>query len=155
MFKRTAIFNLILVVVLLCGTGTDSRAAFKDDYDRAYAELKELQNSTERSQIIDVADTFHDLSKRRDAGILLANCYYWEGQCWFLLKEYNRALQVFEKVMTVPNNYKIRDGRFKVAQCYARLKNKKVAEWEFQRFKEEFPNSSHIQILERELNRIP
>ena len=133
-------FSIFFILFLMLGWSSATIAGnFKEDYDRAY---KSFEAAKSKSEINEVANTFRILSKRKDAGILLANTYYWEGACWYRLGDYVRSLQKFEKVLTIPLSYKEEAARYKVAACYMRLQEFETARWEYNRFLRDFPQSN-------------
>ncbi len=126
-------------------------ASFPEEYNQA---VKQFQSAKTRQDYELTAATFIHLAHRPDAGMLKANCIYWEGECWFALKDYLRALMTFERVLLIPKSNKEEDARYKVALCYARLNWVQTARWEFSRFMRDFPSSRHIKSIKIELDKL-
>jgi len=86
---------------------------------------------------------------------LRPNCIYWEGECWFALRDFLRALMTFERVLSTPQSNKEEDARYKAAICCARLNWIQTARWELSRFMRDFPASRHINSIRAELDKLP
>lgn len=143
--------TLILSLIITSAVVSPLEAGFREAYDTVY---KTYQEASKREQIIDVAKSFAKLSERKDAGILIANVYYWQGECYYDLKEYEHALSCFEKALLYPQSNKEEAARFKVAICNLTLGNKATAKWEFSRFLRDYPSSNLAPRVRKELQRL-
>jgi len=144
--------GLVLITLVLGTISFVFAGSFKQDYARAYEAFKSAESRNKRAEIEQVAKTFNALAERNDAGILRANAYFWEAACYYYLKQYLWALQGFERVLIYnPIENKKEDARFKIIQCYVRLKWDKAARWEIERFKKDLWYSRHLKRIPREL----
>lgn len=138
-----------LVVVMASQFGpSPSVAGFREDYTEAVARCEAAGT---RQELLEAAAAFEKLSRRPDAGALLPNTFYWQGECWWSLKEFQRALGCFERSLVYPLSNKEEPARFKVALCYARLGFMEAARWEITAFLRDFPSSPLAPRLRTEL----
>lgn len=72
------------------------------------------------------------------------NCYYWLGECYFGMKEYNRAIEYFQKVFTYNVSEKKDDAAIMIANSQWEMGNKKEAIKEYKKFLEKFPASPYV-----------
>lgn len=72
------------------------------------------------------------------------NCYYWLGECYFGMKEYNRAIEYFQKVFTYNSSEKKDDAAIMIANAQWEMGNKKEAIREYKKFLEKFPASPYV-----------
>jgi len=139
----------ILATVCLSNLAT---AGFQQDYDKAVTSFRSCKAPADYRK---AAEEFGSLIARKDAGALLGNCLYWQAECWYGLKEYEKALNAFEKALLVPNSNKEEACRYKVAACYSRLGLNDSARWELTRFLRDFPNGSLTGSAKKELDKLP
>ena len=85
---------------------------------------------------------------------LADNSQYWIGECYYGLKDYERALLEFEKVFTFPNNNKMDAAQLKLGICYLRLKNPDKAKQELNRLIQFFPESEYIPLSNQIINKL-
>lgn len=83
---------------------------------------------------------------------LADNAQYWIGECYYSLKNYQRAIIEFEKVFSFPNSNKNDDAQFKLGLCYAAIGNRVKAREEFQRLIDYFPKSEYVTRAKQFLN---
>jgi len=141
---------IILLISLLQVLGADKAVAgIGAEYNDVYQNYK---SATTKAEIEKAAQRFLALAERKDAGALKANSLYWAAECSYDLKEWLKALNGFEKVLLIPGSNKEEAARFKVAVCYARLGETGSAKWEFNRFLRDYPSSSLVQRVKKELN---
>ncbi len=143
------VYNYLIAALLLLVFSNPLMANFRADYDKAY---KAFQNAKTTKQKTAVAKTFETLSLRKDAGTLKANSVYWEAECWFQLKDYQHALNKFERVLLHPQSNKEEAARFKVAVRYVKLGLIETAKWELSRFLRDYPASKLTTLVRKELN---
>lgn len=144
-------FGITVVFLLLCCPQDADAGNFKADYDRAFSAY---QSATTRADFEQAAKQFKTLAARKDAGGLRVNALYWQGECWYDIKQYVKALGCFDKILLQPNSAKEEDARYKVAVCYVRLGWKDAAKWELSRFMRDFPQSNLLAKARKELQRV-
>ncbi len=140
-----------VVLAVLCCPQDTKAATFKQDYDRTFNAYK---SATTKIDFEAAAWQFQALAERDDAGQLKVNALYWQGECWYDIKEYAKALNCFDRVLLFPNSSKEEGARYKVAVCYVRLGWNDAAEWELSRFMRDFPQSELVRKAREELQRV-
>jgi len=80
-------------------------------------------------------DRGHDLSD---------NAQYWIGECYYSMKQYQRAIAEFEKVSTFANTDKGDDAQFKIGLCYKQLGNLDRFRIEMQKLIDLYPQSEFV-----------
>jgi len=138
-------------LIILCAAVPLIAVTFQEDYDQTYRDFQTATDQNSKEKLRTCAERFHELSQRDDAGSLRANCIYWQGQCLYQMGSYLPAMQVFERVLTLPGSNKEEAARFKVVQCLIRLKWKKEAQWEFDRFGRDYTQSALMATLKAEM----
>ena len=142
---------LALVLSVLAAFPRLAHADYKSDYDAA---LQAYQKAADRSQIEAAAAQFGRLAERADAGSMQPNVLYWQGECYYDLKEYLRALACFERALLYPMSNKEEAARFKAALTYSVLGWKETAKWELSRFMRDFPSSTLVPRARSELQKL-
>lgn len=144
---------IVVAALIIClSAGLNQMyAGFRDDYTQAY---KSYENAKSQAQLRASSERFLKLTERGDAGALKANCFYWAGDCLYKLKEYRRALGIFERVMLMPGSNKEEAARFKAAMCYVKMENVKAARWELKRFLRDYPSSSLVKYVNNQLKKL-
>ena len=143
--------TLALTVGAVLAAAAPLEADYRSDYDAA---LQAYQKATTRSQIETAAQRLGELAASPDAGSMRANALYWQGECYYDLKEYLKALACFECALLYPMSNKEEAARFKVAMVYAVLGWKETAQWEFSRFLRDFPASQLVPRARTELQKL-
>ncbi len=71
------------------------------------------------------------------------NCYYWLGESNFGMKNYQAAIEFFEKVFNYKISEKKDDAAIMIANSYWEMGNKQEAIKEYKKFIEKFPASPY------------
>lgn len=82
-----------------------------------------------------------DSGTRKD---LEDNCYYWIGEAHFGMKNYQTAIEFFEKVFNYKVSEKKDDAAIMIANSHWEMGNKQEAIKEYKKFIEKFPASSYV-----------
>ena len=151
MLKGKILLSLTVFVLFLTVLIDPVCAGFRDDYNSTY---KAYQSAKTAAEYTRVAERFLKLSAREDAGLLRGNTFYWAAECWYAQKQYLHALNGFERVLLIPQSNKEEAARFKVAMCYGRLGWEKCAKWEMNRFLRDYPSSSLVKLIRKELKKL-
>ncbi|MBN1542775.1 tetratricopeptide repeat protein [candidate division KSB1 bacterium] len=77
------------------------------------------------------------------------NCQYWIGECYFGLKQYQRAIIEFQKVFAYNENDKHDDAQLMVALSHHRIEQRDIAKQEFENFINTYPKSEYYGIAQR------
>lgn len=72
------------------------------------------------------------------------NCYYWIGEANFGMKNYQAAIEFFEKVFNYKISEKKDDAAIMIANSYWEMGKKQEAIKEYKKFIEKFPASPYI-----------
>lgn len=150
-FHRRSAISLILVIAC-ASIATPLFAGFQDDYDKALATFRAAKAHKDYQ---DAASQFAALCDRKDSGALKANALFWLAECFYGLREYARALNTFERVLLIPRSNKEEDSRYKVAICCVKLGWQDTARWELTRFLRDYPSSAKIDLVRKELSKLP
>lgn len=94
-------------------------------YEAAAKKFRNILNSNVRDELAD-------------------NCYYWLGESYFGMKDYNNAILSFEKVFNFKVSEKKDDAAIMIANSYWEMGNKKEAVKEYKKFLEKFPASPYV-----------
>lgn len=116
--------------------GTVSGEEYKMRYEEGRAAF-------ENRQYRDAIQIFESLLASNSMHPLADNAQYWIGECHYALRQYDAAIMDFEKVLTFPNSNKRADAQFKLGLCYLRKGQREKALEEFNRLREEYPNSPY------------
>lgn len=104
-------------------------------YDKAYALYKEGEFEKARSYWAEFTDTFkgHPFS---------ASAYFWQGQCYFKLKDYARAAILFEDVIErFKKSSKYKSALLKAGYCWDYLNKPELAKLRMEQVIKQFPKS--------------
>jgi TolA-binding protein len=151
-FRITIALKLLTLALVSLLSVQTSLAGFQADYDKALATFRGAKVKADYEQ---AAAQFAALTQRKDAGSLQGNTIFWLAESYYGLKDYLRALNCFEKVLLTPKSNKEEDARYKVAVCYVRLGWNDAAKWELTRFLRDFPSSSKVETVRKELTKLP
>jgi len=121
--------------------GNVGRALSDSEYEALYQQAYQLYQQQQYSQAITV---FTDVIAARPSGDLSDNAQYWVGECYYGLKNFNRAVVEFEKVFTFTNSNKDDDAQLKLGLCYLNLGQQQKAREEFQRLIDFYPTSEYV-----------
>lgn len=122
--------------VLLLSISQD--AFSQSGYERDYQAALNAFNTGKYDRAL---TRFKALLERSKDDALSDNAQYWIGECYYGMKDYNKAVIEFEKVFTFPKSNKKDDAQLKLGLCYIRLNDKDSAHRELTRLLSKFPNS--------------
>jgi len=123
--------------------GADEAAnlASGDSYKERYLKALTLHQKSQHTEAIDI---FRQLVNEDRTNELADNAQYWIGECYYSLKQSQRAIVEFEKVLSFPNSNKDDDAQFKIGLCYIALGNQAKANEQFKLLIERFPQSEFV-----------
>lgn len=113
-----------------------------DSYREQYLQALSFHQNNQNEESIEL---FRQLIAEDKNHELADNAQYWIGECYYSLRQYQRAIIEFEKVFSFPNTNKGDDSQFKLGLCYAVLGDREKAIDEFQRLIDYFPQSEYIE----------
>lgn len=105
------------------------------DYQSALEELTKLENKQ------------NDISEKQ-------RTYYWLGESYFGLGNYNKAIEYFRKVLKSGNNYKKDYATIMIAESYLRIGRVEEAKKSYARFVDEYPNSNQLPRAKKMLQQL-
>ncbi|MCX7908146.1 MAG: tetratricopeptide repeat protein [Ignavibacteria bacterium] len=80
--------------------------------------------------------------------------YYWKGEAYYYLKDYSKAIECFQKVLSFPKSGKKIEAQIMTAECYTRLGKLREAKREYQKFIEEYPFSEYAPRAKRMIQQL-
>ena len=91
-----------------------------------------------------------------DAGgsTLEDHCHYWIGECEYAQKNYQGAIEHFQKVFSFNRSSKKDDAQMMLANSYYAMGNKTRAKEEYQKLIEKFPASPYAKSAKAKLSKI-
>lgn len=119
-------------------TPTNLPASFRERY---LNDLALHQNGRHQ----EAAEQFRRLIAEDRSNELADNAQYWMGECYYSMKQYQRAIIEFEKVRSFPNTDKGDDAQYKLGLCYRQLGNLERARAEFKTLIETYPQSEFVE----------
>lgn len=92
----------------------------------------------------DAIQVFQTLVERFPKHKLASNCLYWIGECYFALKQYQKSLEYFDRVLTYTDSYKLDDALLMSGRAYEKMGNMDKAIERYMRLLEMFPESEYV-----------
>ncbi|MGB9770718.1 MAG: tetratricopeptide repeat protein [Candidatus Kapaibacteriota bacterium] len=93
----------------------------------------------------EIDDSFQEESDLGTIGILS----YWKGEALYYKGDFAKALESFQKAVSIPNSRKRTEAQIMTAECYTKLGKLKEAKREYQKFIEEYPFSEYTPRAKR------
>jgi tol-pal system protein YbgF len=82
---------------------------------------------------------------------LADNAQYWIGECWYMVRNYEKSLQAFNRVFTFRNTNKGADAHLKIGMIYQLMNNPDAAREELKSVVREYPASDAAKIASAKL----
>lgn len=117
-------------------------AGFKARYDTA-------RRHFERFQYEAAISAFQGLIDEYTNAAMADNCQYWVGECYFGLKEYQKAIIEFQKVFAYSKTDKYDDAQIMIGMCYMRSGQQERAQQEFETFLNNYKGSEYTSIAQK------
>jgi len=93
--------------------------------------------------------TFEDLLSQYPNHPLADNCQYWIGECYYGLKQYQKAILEFQKVFAYSQADKHDDAQLMIGLSYIKLGERDRANAEFKTFLNTYAGSEYTAIAKR------
>jgi len=103
-----------------------TKTEYKKRYEDAYAEYIDANYQKSLSM-------FLSLLELENVNDLTDNCQYWVGEIYYATKDFNRAIEAFNKVFYYKNNNKGSYAQYKLGLCYLNVNDKPKAVESFQK----------------------
>jgi len=120
---------------------------FADTYEEALRQFYSRDYST-------AITLFKDLLNRYPSNKLASNCYYWIGESYFGLKEYESAASAFQSVFNYDNSPKKDDATIMLGRAYYNLNEHDKAKSYFQALLDDYPDSEYVSKARQWLGRL-
>jgi tol-pal system protein YbgF len=105
-------------------------------YDRALTEIMDRKAETALPLFVEFVKTY-------PSDELADNASYWIGECYYLMSDYQKALDQFRGVTErFPDKDKAPDALLKMGYCYEKIGDSKGARGAYDRLIKTFPDSS-------------
>jgi len=124
------------------GSSHTKSTTSNDSYRKRYLQALTFHQNNQNEESIEL---FNQLIAEDKNHELADNAQYWIGECYYSLKQYQRAIIEFKKVFSFANTNKSDDAQFKLGLCYAALGDREKAIDEFQRLIDYFPQSEYVE----------
>ena len=120
-------------------------------YEALYRKGLDAFDSVEYQNAIYI---LYELLERDKTHDLASNCYYWIGESYYALGQYQQALQYFDKVFEYLKSNKLDDSLLKKGLCYMNMKQNQNAAEMFEMLIRAYPRSEYIPRANQYLNMI-
>ena len=121
------------------------------NYEEAYRKALEKFNQRDYRKAVSM---FQALVERSMNNPLSDNCQYWIGECYYGMRDYQKAVIEFEKVFSFSNTNKDDDAQLKLGMSYIRLEQKENARRELTRLLSNYPNSEFTALARKLLEEL-
>lgn len=117
-------------------------SAFMEEYEGARGAFEKFryQEAISRFQQLLAGNPNHKMAD---------NCQYWIGECYYGLKDYQKAIVEFQKVFAYSETDKYDDAQLMIGLAYVRGGEKDKAQKEFESFLNSYNNSEYTSIAKR------
>ncbi|HSQ41102.1 MAG TPA: tetratricopeptide repeat protein [Fibrobacteraceae bacterium] len=82
------------------------------------------------------------------------DAWFWTGESYLALGDYNRAVSAYQKVFTFTGTDKADDAQFKIAYCFVKMGDRSRAVAEYQKVEVLFPESEYVIKAKAELQKL-
>ncbi|NOZ62964.1 MAG: tetratricopeptide repeat protein [Calditrichaeota bacterium] len=97
---------------------------------------------------------FNSLLQTYPTHKLASNCQYWIGECYFGKKEFDSAVDAFEKVLAYQQSPKKDDALLMLGRSYLKMGDKQLASQMFDKLMNEFPDSEYFEKAQKYAHRL-
>ncbi len=97
----------------------------------------------------DAIATFENLLSQYPNNAQADNCQYWIGECYYGLKQYQKAIMEFQKVFAYSQADKHDDAQLMIGLSYVKLGERDRANAEFETFLNTYAGSEYTSIAKR------
>ena len=132
-------------------SGRTANYASNRNFRRAYKEALREFNSR---KYLTAIQKFSMLLQTNSNHPLASNCHYWIGESYYALKNYQKALDAFNSVLSYQKTFKKEPALLMLGLSYLRLGDKKQAKEQFSTLIQKYPNSVYAKKAKRLLSRL-
>jgi len=130
---------------------TSAATSANVNFRRAYKKALNEFNSRKYKEAI---RDFSVLMQTNPNHPLAGNCHYWIGESYYALKNYQKATDAFQSVLSYQKTYKKEPALLMLGLSYLKMGNKKQAKAELSILIRNYPNSTYAKKAKRLLNKI-
>jgi TolA-binding protein len=121
-------------------------AAGSSAFDAAYESARsKFEKHNYQAAVAEFSQLLADYPEHRMAD----NCQYWIGECYFGMKEYQKAVVEFQKVFTFSETDKHDDAQLMVGLSYVRSNQSELAQQAFSVFLDNYAGSEYTSVARR------
>jgi TolA-binding protein len=106
----------------------------------------------QHKQYDDAQSVFSQLIDKGIEEDLSDNCEYWKGECCFAKREFNPAINSFQKVLEIESSNKKEDAYFMLGKAYEKIGDLVKARWAYEELNLLYPNNVHARVAKSKLN---
>ncbi len=133
------------------GPGSNSNSAPESATEAYQSALQKVKAHEYRA----AATAFERFLKAHSDSKLSPNAQYWLGECYYVLRQFERALVEFNRVLeNYPNSRKVPAALLKIGFSFYELDELESAQRALDRVVERFPDSSEARLAQRRLKEI-
>ena len=118
------------------------------------ASYQAARNQFENYNYQGAIQSFTALLEQYPSHAMRDNCQYWIGECYFGLKQYQKAIMEFQKVFAYSQDDKYDDAQLMVGLSYVRLGQNDQARTEFETFLNNYAGSEYAGVAQRYMRNI-
>jgi TolA-binding protein len=122
-------------------------SGFMTAYESARAQF-------ERHDYSGAIASFENLLAEYAGHSMVDNCQYWIGECYFGLRQYQKAVIEFQKVFAYAATDKHDDAQLMIGLSYYRIGQREQAQSEFETFLNNYTDSEYTSIARRYVQNI-
>jgi tol-pal system protein YbgF len=118
------------------------------------ASYQAARNQFESYNYQGAIQSFNALLEQYPSHVMRDNCQYWIGECYFGMKQYQKAIMEFQKVFAYSQDDKYDDAQLMVGLSYVRLGQNDQARTEFETFLNNYAGSEYTGVAQRYMRNI-
>ncbi|MBD3378014.1 tetratricopeptide repeat protein [candidate division KSB1 bacterium] len=121
---------------------TNAEGGFMGAYHNARAQYESFQYAQ-------AIASFQDLLNRYPNHSMADNCQYWIGECYFGLRQYQKAILEFQKVFAFSQTDKHDDAQLMIGMSYFKMGQPMEAREQFETFLNTYQGSEYTSVARR------
>lgn len=119
-----------------------------------HKELNSAIDFVSKQEFNKAIDELNKLASQEKEPVALSNCNYWLGESYFGLREYNKAIQHYQKVLKVSNSPKNDNAQIMIAEAHVRSGQVAEAKRAFESLIEKYPQSNFVPRAKKMLQQL-
>ncbi len=94
---------------------------------------------------------FKSLMAQDPTNRLASNCQYWIGECEYATKNYENAVDAFQRTLEYPNSTKLDDALIMLGMSFEKIDQRDVAKQYFEKLLAEYPESEYASFAKKSI----